>query len=78
MFGQNKYGQLGSGDFKPKPGICEVKGPLVLKQVEKVACGDGFTVVATKGIFEKVVNCVFTSFHQDFNKETSLKWCMLK
>ncbi|PIK57090.1 putative serine/threonine-protein kinase Nek9 [Apostichopus japonicus] len=48
MFGQNKYGQLGSGDFKPKPGICEVKGPLVLKQVEKVACGDGFTVVATK------------------------------
>ncbi|XP_071833367.1 serine/threonine-protein kinase Nek9-like isoform X3 [Apostichopus japonicus] len=48
MFGQNKYGQLGSGDFKPKPGICEVKGPLALKQVEKVACGDGFTVVATK------------------------------
>ncbi|KAJ8045489.1 Serine/threonine-protein kinase Nek9 [Holothuria leucospilota] len=45
-FGQNKYGQLGSGDFKPQPGLCEVKGHIAMKQAVKVSCGDGFTVVA--------------------------------
>lgn len=49
MFGSNKFGQLGMGDFKPRPGICKVSGVLTGQRVDKLACGDGFTVVATNG-----------------------------
>ncbi|CAL1543886.1 unnamed protein product, partial [Lymnaea stagnalis] len=47
MFGSNKYGQLGMGDFKVRPGICRVGGVLTGQKVEQLACGDGFTVAAT-------------------------------
>ncbi|XP_077989490.1 serine/threonine-protein kinase Nek9-like [Glandiceps talaboti] len=47
MFGNNKYGQLGVGDFKPRNRICEVAGPLMGQRVQKVSCGDDFTVVST-------------------------------
>ncbi|XP_062587241.1 serine/threonine-protein kinase Nek9-like isoform X2 [Saccostrea cucullata] len=43
-FGSNKYGQLGTGDFRRHRGICRVGGGLTGKVVDKVACGDGFTV----------------------------------
>ncbi|XP_023931133.1 serine/threonine-protein kinase Nek9 [Lingula anatina] len=47
-FGANKYGQLGLGDYKPRPnGVSVISNVLAGKRVERVACGDGFTVVAT-------------------------------
>ncbi|XP_045186998.2 serine/threonine-protein kinase Nek9-like isoform X2 [Mercenaria mercenaria] len=46
-FGCNKFGQLGVGDFKNHSGICRVPGVLVNHRVEKVTCGDGFTVAST-------------------------------
>ncbi|KAL4238486.1 Serine/threonine-protein kinase Nek9 [Mactra antiquata] len=46
-FGCNKYGQLGVGDFKIHSGICRVPGVLINHRVEKVTCGDGFTVTST-------------------------------
>ncbi|KAL5008631.1 hypothetical protein ScPMuIL_014212, partial [Solemya velum] len=45
-FGCNKYGQLGVGDFRMRKGISRVR-ILAGSRVEKVACGDGFTVVST-------------------------------
>ncbi|KAH9492964.1 Serine/threonine-protein kinase Nek9 [Bulinus truncatus] len=47
MFGSNKFGQLGLGDFKPRKSISRVGGVLAGQKVEQLACGDGFTVVAT-------------------------------
>ncbi|BFZ01979.1 hypothetical protein BsWGS_05018 [Bradybaena similaris] len=47
MFGSNKFGQLGVGDFKPRPSVCRVGGVLAGQRVEKLGCGDQFTVVAT-------------------------------
>ncbi|XP_013095073.2 serine/threonine-protein kinase Nek9-like isoform X2 [Biomphalaria glabrata] len=47
MFGSNKFGQLGLGDFKPRTGVSRVGGVLAGQKVEQLACGDGFTVVAT-------------------------------
>jgi len=49
MFGCNKNGQLGQGDFRARAGICRVAHVLTNHRVEKVTCGDGFTVVATSG-----------------------------
>ncbi|XP_052769678.1 serine/threonine-protein kinase Nek9-like isoform X2 [Mya arenaria] len=46
-FGCNKNGQLGSGDFKSHSGICRVSNALANHRVEKVTCGDGFTVAST-------------------------------
>ncbi|CAH1792116.1 unnamed protein product [Owenia fusiformis] len=46
-FGSNKYGQLGVGDFKTRPGVNLVLGLLTGQRVKKVSCGDGFTVVST-------------------------------
>ncbi|KAK6181203.1 hypothetical protein SNE40_009113 [Patella caerulea] len=46
-FGCNKYGQLGLGDYKKRSTLNRVGGVLVSKKVEKVSCGDGFTVAAT-------------------------------
>ncbi|XP_070576685.1 serine/threonine-protein kinase Nek9-like [Ptychodera flava] len=46
-FGSNKYGQLGIGDFKPRNCVCEVAGSLVGQRVQKVGCGDSYTVVST-------------------------------
>ena len=48
-FGDNKYGQLGDGDFRERSGVCMVSGPLAGQRVTKVNCGDGFTVMATAG-----------------------------
>lgn len=48
-FGCNRFGQLGVSDFKPRPGPCRVGGVLAGQRVEKLACGDEFTVVATNG-----------------------------
>ena len=48
-FGSNKYGQLGMGDFKTHNTIGRVTGVLTNHRVEKVTCGDGFTVVSTSG-----------------------------
>ena len=48
-FGSNKYGQLGMGDFKSHSSISHVQGVLTNHRVEKVTCGDGFTVVSTSG-----------------------------
>lgn len=47
-FGDNKHGQLGVGDAKPRSGVCEVKGLLTGAHVVKANCGEGFTVIATK------------------------------
>ena len=47
-FGSNKYGQLGVGDYKPRISPSLVRGDLNGKEVMLCACGDGFTVVATK------------------------------
>ena len=49
MFGSNKFGQLGLGDFKIRSGVCRVGGVLAGQRVEQLACGDSFTVVATNG-----------------------------
>lgn len=49
MFGSNEFGQLGRGDYKTRTGLNRVGGALTGKKVEKVACGDGFTVAATSG-----------------------------
>lgn len=49
MFGSNKHGQLGTGDFKKHNSPHVVEGPLLGKTVTKVACGDDFTVAATSG-----------------------------
>ncbi|KAH3848007.1 hypothetical protein DPMN_090343 [Dreissena polymorpha] len=46
-FGCNKFGQLGVGDFKVHSRICRVAHVLVNHRVEKVTCGDGFTVAST-------------------------------
>ena len=46
-FGNNKYGQLGVGDYKKKISPCVVKGTLFGKKIVKVGCGDGFTVAVT-------------------------------
>jgi len=48
-FGNNKYGQLGLGDFREHPGINLVSGVLAGRKVTQVACGDNFTVIATNG-----------------------------
>ena len=47
VFGSNKYGQLGVGDFKERHGVNLITGALSGKKVVKVACGDGFTVIST-------------------------------
>lgn len=47
-FGNNEYGQLGTGDFKRKSGPCLVRGDLFGKEVVMCECGDGFTVAVTK------------------------------
>ncbi|XP_022111310.1 serine/threonine-protein kinase Nek9-like, partial [Acanthaster planci] len=47
-FGLNKHGQLGVGDCKPRSGVNKISGVLSSKQVLRAACGDGFTVIATK------------------------------
>ncbi|XP_033102475.1 serine/threonine-protein kinase Nek9-like isoform X2 [Anneissia japonica] len=46
-FGSNRYGQLGVGDFKKRSTICEITRRLGGKMVEKVSCGNEFTVVST-------------------------------
>eukprot|EP00794_Sanderia_malayensis_P005949 gene5949-6639_t len=46
-FGDNKCGQLGTGDYKKRISPYVVQGNLVGKVVKRVGCGDGFTVVAT-------------------------------
>ncbi|ESO90141.1 hypothetical protein LOTGIDRAFT_123879, partial [Lottia gigantea] len=46
-FGSNKYGQLGLGDYKKRSTLYRVGGVLAGRRVEKVSCGDGFTVAAT-------------------------------
>lgn len=46
-FGCNTYGQLGIGDFKEHKGINLVGGVLAGKIIQKVSCGDGYTVVST-------------------------------
>ena len=48
-FGSNKHGQLGLGDFRRHQAVSRVGGVLTGQRVEKVACGDGFTVVSTTG-----------------------------
>ncbi|XP_048735252.1 serine/threonine-protein kinase Nek9-like isoform X2 [Ostrea edulis] len=45
-FGSNKYGQLGTGDFRRRRGICRVGGLLTGKVVDTVTCGDAFTVAS--------------------------------
>jgi len=47
-FGSNKYGQLGVGDYKARLNPSLVRGALTGKEVVLCACGDGFTVAATK------------------------------
>lgn len=48
-FGCNKYGQLGVKDFKKHQGVQVLVGPFGGKTVNKVSCGDGFTIAATEG-----------------------------
>lgn len=50
-FGNNKYGQLGLGDFREHPGINLVSSVLAGRSVTQVSCGDNFTVIATNGEF---------------------------
>uniref|UniRef100_A0A3P8XPX4 non-specific serine/threonine protein kinase n=1 Tax=Esox lucius TaxID=8010 RepID=A0A3P8XPX4_ESOLU len=47
-FGCNKYGQLGVKDFKKHQGVQLLLGPFGGKVVNKVSCGDGFTMAATE------------------------------
>lgn len=47
-FGCNKYGQLGVKDFKRHQGVQVLVGPFGGKNVNKVSCGDGFTIAATE------------------------------
>ncbi|KAM3870835.1 serine/threonine-protein kinase Nek9 [Diretmus argenteus] len=47
-FGCNKYGQLGVKDFKKHQGVQVLVGPFGGKVVNKVSCGDGFTIAATE------------------------------
>ncbi|XP_014677711.1 PREDICTED: serine/threonine-protein kinase Nek9-like isoform X2 [Priapulus caudatus] len=47
-FGSNADGQLGMGHFRQCQGPYSVAGPLAGQVVVKVACGDGFTVAATR------------------------------
>ncbi|XP_059209716.1 serine/threonine-protein kinase Nek9 [Centropristis striata] len=47
-FGCNKYGQLGVKDFKKHQGVQVLVGPFGGKTVNKVSCGDGFTIAATE------------------------------
>eukprot|EP00794_Sanderia_malayensis_P005950 gene5950-6640_t len=46
-FGNNAFGQLGSGDFREKGAAVVVKGPLQGKECRRIGCGDGFTLAAT-------------------------------
>ncbi|KAL8568793.1 hypothetical protein ACOMHN_000076 [Nucella lapillus] len=46
-FGSNRVGQLGLGDFRRHVSIRRVCGVLVGQHVDKVACGDSFTVITT-------------------------------
>ncbi|XP_076465660.1 serine/threonine-protein kinase Nek9-like [Babylonia areolata] len=46
-FGSNRFGQLGLGDFRRHVSVSRVCGVLVGQHVDKVACGDGFTVITT-------------------------------
>ena len=48
MFGSNKFGQLGVGDYKSRRGVVLVTS-LVGQRVSRVSCGDRFTVAATQG-----------------------------
>ena len=52
-FGSNKHGQLGVGDYKKRLVMCKIGGELTGKQVLNVACGDGYTVAATNGLYNK-------------------------
>ncbi|XP_076017833.1 serine/threonine-protein kinase Nek9 [Genypterus blacodes] len=47
-FGCNKYGQLGVKDFKKHQGVQVLLGPFGGKAMNKVSCGDGFTIAATE------------------------------
>uniref|UniRef100_A0A667Y508 non-specific serine/threonine protein kinase n=1 Tax=Myripristis murdjan TaxID=586833 RepID=A0A667Y508_9TELE len=47
-FGCNKYGQLGVKDFKKHHSVQVLVGPFGGKVVNKVSCGDGFTIAATE------------------------------
>ncbi|ESO84092.1 hypothetical protein LOTGIDRAFT_54111, partial [Lottia gigantea] len=47
MFGRNSEGQLGTGNIKPSNTIVEVKA-LHDKCINKVVCGEHFTVASTK------------------------------
>ncbi|PIK57089.1 putative serine/threonine-protein kinase Nek9 [Apostichopus japonicus] len=58
-FGDNKYGQLGVGNLKPRSGVCEVKGLLSGLNVVKANCGDSFTVIATRD------NLIYSFGHSD-------------
>ena len=46
-FGSNSYGQLGVGDFKEHKGLNLVGGILAGKVIQRVSCGEGYTVVST-------------------------------
>uniref|UniRef100_A0A914W1I5 non-specific serine/threonine protein kinase n=1 Tax=Plectus sambesii TaxID=2011161 RepID=A0A914W1I5_9BILA len=47
-FGCNTQGQLGVGDCKARTGVSKVGGLLAGKFVERVSCGDQYTIVATQ------------------------------
>lgn len=55
-FGCNTFGQLGVGDFKERKGVNLIAGVLAGKVIQKVSCGDGYTVVSTS---ENQV-CIYT------------------
>ncbi len=46
-FGSNAYGQLGVGDFRERKGVNLIGGVLAGKVLQRVSCGDGYTVVST-------------------------------
>lgn len=46
-FGNNKYGELGLGDFKEHTGLNMVTGILTGQHIINAACGDTFTICAT-------------------------------
>lgn len=48
--GSNKYGERGIGTFKQTINPTVISGILSGKTIHKVACGDGFTVIATTGM----------------------------
>lgn len=56
-FGSNKFGQLGVGHLRDVKGMSKVLGPLMGKCIERVACGDGFTVCATAGMYKPMPIC---------------------